>query len=69
MKALQASHYTLPLHLYLSGAITAPQNGLDSKDFWGAKFGKQFFVRNNMESENVWQQILGGNIWGANSFE
>ena len=22
-----------------------------------------------MESKNVWQQILGGNIWGANSFE
>ena len=22
-----------------------------------------------MESKNVWQQIMGGNIWGANSFE
>ena len=22
-----------------------------------------------MESKNVWQQILGGNIWGTNSFE
>ena len=22
-----------------------------------------------MESKNVWQQSMGGNIWGANSFE
>lgn len=67
MEEKRCRHCTMPRHCTYNNQvpfITAPQ-----KRFLGLKFGETIlFLKINMETKNFWKQILGGKIWGANSF-